>query len=281
MTDKDFLSLLQKHNKKHSGNIPDKELSHQFIDDIFDFLFVPKTGVNQKESDLEKGWFSLKSHLTTLIYDVVSDGSKAQSLSDQFFKKLPDIYETLQKDASFFVANDPAALNKEEVLHAYPGFYTIAVYRISNALWKAGIRALPRIFTEYAHSKTGIDIHPGASIGGSFFIDHGTGVVIGETAVIGEKVKIYQGVTIGALNSSKNKKDKRRHPVVEDNVVIYSGATILGGETIIGKDSIIGGNAWITFSVPPGSLVYHKSEVVAKQNFSYKDSVEKIFKTSN
>lgn len=101
MTDKDFLSLLQKHNKKHSGNIPDKELSHQFIDDIFDFLFVPKTGVNQKESDLEKGWFSLKSHLTTLIYDVVSDGSKAQSLSDQFFKKLPDIYETLQKDASF------------------------------------------------------------------------------------------------------------------------------------------------------------------------------------
>lgn len=281
MTDKDFLSLLQKHNKKHSGTIPDKELSQQFIDDIFDFLFIPKTGINQKESDLEKGWYSLRSHLTTLIYDVVSDGVKAQNLSDQFFGQLPGIYEVLQKDAFFFVANDPAALNKEEVLHAYPGFYAIAVYRISNALWKAGIRALPRIFTEYAHSKTGIDIHPGAAIGESFFIDHGTGVVIGETAVIGEKVKLYQGVTIGALNSSKNKKNKRRHPVVEDNVVIYSGATILGGDTTIGKDSIIGGNAWITFSVPPGSLVYHKSEVVAKQHFSYKDSVEKIFKTSN
>ena len=276
MKEKDFLAVLQRHNKKHTGNIPDKELSHQFIDDIFEFLFVPKTGVNQKESDLEKGWFSLKSHLTTLIYDVVSDGAKAQGLSDHFFKELPGIYALLQKDASFFIVNDPAALNKEEVLHAYPGFYAIAIYRISHQLWKQDIRALPRIFTEYAHSKTGIDIHPGATIGASFFIDHGTGVVIGETAVIGEKVKIYQGVTIGALNSAKTRKDKKRHPTVEDNVIIYSGATILGGDTVIGKDSIIGGNAWITFSVPPASLVFHKSEVVDKQQFSYKDSVEQI-----
>jgi len=278
MNEKDFLSLLQRHNKKHTGNIPDKALSHQFVDDLFGFLFVPKTGVNQKESDLEKGWYSLKSHLTTLIYDVVSDGAKAQNLSDQFFNALPDVYETLQKDASFFLVNDPAALSKEEVLHAYPGFYAIAVYRVSNALWKLGIRVLPRIFTEYAHSKTGIDIHPGATIGPSFFIDHGTGVVIGETAVIGEKVKIYQGVTIGALNSARVKKDKRRHPTVEDNVILYSGATILGGDTVIGKDSVIGGNAWITFSVPPSSLVYHKSEVVEKEHFSHKNSVNAILK---
>lgn len=278
MNEKDFLSLLQRHNKKHAGNIPDKALSHQFVDDLFGFLFVPKTGVNQKESDLEKGWYSLKSHLTTLIYDVVSDGAKAQSLSDQFFNALPGVYETLQKDASFFLVNDPAALSKEEVLHAYPGFYAIAVYRVSNALWKLGIRVLPRIFTEYAHSKTGIDIHPGATIGPSFFIDHGTGVVIGETAVIGEKVKIYQGVTIGALNSARVKKDKRRHPTVEDNVILYSGATILGGDTVIGKDSVIGGNAWITFSVPPASLVYHKSEVVEKEHFSHKNSVNAILK---
>lgn len=276
MKEKEFLNLLQKHNKKYAGNIPDKALSHQFIDDIYDYLFVPKTGINQKEADLEKGWYSLKSHLTTVIYDVVGEGQKAQTASDKFFKELPAIYETLQKDAGFFVSNDPAALNKEEVLHAYPGFYAIAVYRISHQLWIQGIRALPRIFTEYAHSKTGIDIHPGATIGSNFFIDHGTGVVIGETAVIGEKVKIYQGVTIGALNSSKSKKDKRRHPVIEDNVVIYSGATILGGETTIGKDSIIGGNAWITFSVPAASLVYNKSEVISKKNFSHKDSVEKI-----
>jgi len=278
MNEKDFLSLLQRHNKKHTGNIPDKALSHQFVDDLFGFLFVPKTGVNQKESDLEKGWYSLKSHLTTLIYDVVSDGAKAQNLSDQFFNALPGVYETLQKDASFFLVNDPAALSKEEVLHAYPGFYAIAVYRVSNALWKLGIRVLPRIFTEYAHSKTGIDIHPGATIGPSFFIDHGTGVVIGETAVIGEKVKIYQGVTIGALNSARVKKDKRRHPTVEDNVILYSGATILGGDTVIGKDSVIGGNAWITFSVPPSSLVYHKSEVVEKEHFSHKNSVNAILK---
>ncbi|MBZ4189845.1 serine O-acetyltransferase EpsC [Niabella beijingensis] len=278
MSEKDFLSLLQRHNKKRTGNIPDKALSHQFVDDIFGFLFVPQTGVNQKETDLEKGWYSLKSHLTTLVYDVVNDGTKAQALSDKFFKELPGIYETLQKDASFFLANDPAALNKEEVLHAYPGFYAIAVYRISNQLWKLGIGVLPRILTEYAHSKTGIDIHPGATIGSSFFIDHGTGVVIGETAVIGEQVKIYQGVTIGALNSAKVKKDKKRHPTVEDNVIIYSGATILGGDTVIGKDSVIGGNAWITFSVPPASLVYHKSEVVEKEHFSHKNSVKAILK---
>ncbi|MCD2425036.1 serine O-acetyltransferase [Niabella pedocola] len=278
MNENDFLILLQRHNKKHAGNLPDKVLSHQFVDDIFGFLFVPQTGVNQKESDLEKGWYSLKSHLTTLIYDVVSDGAEAQALSDTFFAGLPGLYETLQKDASFFVANDPAALNKEEVLHAYPGFYAIAVYRISNTLWKLGIRVLPRIFTEYAHSKTGIDIHPGATIGASFFIDHGTGVVIGETAVIGEKVKIYQGVTIGALNSAKVKKDQKRHPTIEDNVILYSGATILGGDTVIGKDSVIGGNAWITFSVPPSSLVYHKSEVVEKEHFSHQHSVNAILK---
>ncbi|MGJ7030659.1 serine O-acetyltransferase EpsC [Niabella hirudinis] len=278
MNEKDFLSLLQRHNKKHAGNLPDKALSHQFVDDLFGFLFVPKTGVNQKESDLEKGWYSLKSHLTTLIYDVVNDGAGAQSLSDQFFNGLPEVYETLQKDASFFLVNDPAALSKEEVLHAYPGFYAIAVYRVSNTLWKLGIRVLPRIFTEYAHSKTGIDIHPGATIGASFFIDHGTGVVIGETAVVGEKVKIYQGVTIGALNSARVKKDKKRHPTVEDNVILYSGATILGGDTVIGKDSVIGGNAWVTFSVPPSSLVYHKSEVVEKEHFSHKKSVTAILK---
>ncbi|MFT3902832.1 MAG: serine O-acetyltransferase [Niabella sp.] len=271
-----FLEILLKQNNQHQTGLPDKELAHQFVDNLFGFLFIPKTGVNKKLGDLEKGWFSLKSLLATLVYDVVNDATRSQELSEEFFKDLPAVYDLLQKDAEAFIANDPAALGIDEVLHAYPGFYAIAIYRISHQLWKQEIRALPRIFTEYAHSKTGIDIHPGASIGEFFFIDHGTGVVIGETAVIGNHVKLYQGITIGAMNSAKLKQETKRHPTVEDNVIIYSGATILGGDTIIGHDSIIGGNAWVTFSVPANSLVYHKSEVLSKEKFSHEASVNEI-----
>jgi len=278
MSNKTFFKQLLQNNKK-LGNLPDKDLAHQFVDDMFGFLFIPKNGVNQKESDIEKGVYGLKSHLATLVYDVVNDGTQSQQETDVFFEALPELYTSLYKDAEAFVANDPAALDISEVLHAYPGFYAIAVYRLSNQLWKQGIKNLPRIFTEYAHSKTGIDIHPGATIGQHFFIDHGTGVVIGETTIIGNNIRIYQGVTIGALNSAaKSKKKSKRHPTIEDNVVIYSGATILGGETTIGKDKVIGGNAWITFAVPPGSLVYNKSEVTDKGSFSHKQSVSKILK---
>lgn len=258
--------------------MPDKQSAHEFVDSLFEFLFVPTNGVNKKQSDIEKGWLSFKSHLATLVYDVVNDSAKSQKISEEFFEELPLAYNLLQTDAKAFIDNDPAALNIEEVYQTYPGFYAIAIYRISNILWKREIKALARLFTEYAHSKTGIDIHPGATINELFFIDHGTGVVIGETAVVGKNVKLYQSVTIGALNSAKNKKQERRHPVIEDNVIIYSGATILGGETVIGHDSVIGGNAWITFSVPPSSLVYNRSEVIARDKFSHKDSVEEILK---
>lgn len=276
MSNKNFIKLLLKNNAK-IGNLPDKDLAHQFIDDIFQFLFIPKTGINQKEIDLEKGLYSLKSHLATLIYDVLNDGAKSQAAADTFFNTLPDLYNRLQKDAEAFVANDPAAFNVSQILQTYPGFYAISVYRIANQLRRQGIRVLPRIFAEYAHSNTGIDIHPYATIGENFFIDHGTGVVIGETAVIGNDVKMYQGVTIGALNSAKTKKKVKRHPTVEDNVVIYSGATILGDITI-GRDSVIGGNAWVTHTVPAASLVYNQSEVTPRQNFSHKDSVKRILK---
>lgn len=278
MSNKNFIKQLLQNNAK-IGNLPDKDLAHQFIDDIFGFLFIPKTGVNQKESDLEKGLYALKSHLATLIYDVVNDGVKSQAAAEAFFEALPKLYTALQKDAEAFIVNDPAAFNVSQVLQTYPGFYAIAVYRISNQLRKQGIRVLPRIFAEYAHSKTGIDIHPYATIGSNFFIDHGTGVVIGETSVIGNDVRMYQGVTIGALNSAKAKKQTKRHPTIEDNVVIYSGATILGNITV-GSDSIIGGNAWITFDVPANSLVYNQSEVADKNSFSHKDSVSRIFKNS-
>jgi len=258
---------------------PDKEFAHEFLEEIFAFLFIPRTSQTEKLPDFEKKFKGLKSHLTTLIYDVTREGDKAQAISDSFFEALPGIYNTLLKDAAAISQYDPAAQSIEEVLVAYPGFYTTAVYRIAHELWLQDVRVLPRLFTEYAHSKTGIDIHPGAAIGESFFIDHGTGIVIGETTVIGNNVKIYQGVTLGALNTSKEKAAAaRRHPIIQDNVIIYPGATILGGNAVIGKESIIGANVWITHNVPANSLVYHKSEVVARENFSFKDSVEDILK---
>ena len=258
---------------------PDKEFAHQFLEDLFAFLFIPRTGQTEKLGEFEKKYKGLKSHLTTLIYDVTRDGNKAQVISDNFFDALPVIYETLLKDAAAISQYDRAAQSIEEVLVAHLGFYTTAVYRIAHELWLQDVRVLPRLFTEYAHSKTGIDIHPGAAIGESFFIDHGTGIVIGETTVIGNNVKIYQGVTLGALNTSKDKAAAaRRHPIIQDNVIIYPGATILGGNAVIGKESVIGANVWITHNVPANSLVYHKSEVVAREKFSFKDSVEDILK---
>ena len=178
-----------------------------------------------------------------------------------FFSQIPSLYATLRTDIQAILNGDPAAESEFEVVRAYPGFYAIAFYRLAHELLKLGIPLLPRILTEYAHSRTGIDIHPGAKIGEYFFIDHGTGIVIGGTTIIGKHVKIYQGVTLGALSVSKDLANTKRHPTVEDNVVIYAGATILGGETIVGEGSVIGGNVWLTKSVPSHSMVYHKPEI--------------------
>jgi serine O-acetyltransferase len=167
-------------------------------------------------------------------------------------------------DAALIADNDPAATGMDEVIMTYPGFYAILVYRLAHKLALSGVPLLPRVMTEYAHSLTGIDIHPKATIDSPFFIDHGTGIVIGETAIIGKNVKIYQGVTIGALSVSKEMASSKRHPTIEDNVIIYAGGTILGGNTIIGHDSIIGGNVWLTESVEPYSLVYHQNKVTVR-----------------
>ena len=156
---------------------------------------------------------------------------------------------------------DPAARNELEIILTYPGFYAIAAYRIANLLFVQGVELIPRLITEYAHSQTGIDIHPGATIGDSFFIDHGTGVVIGETSIIGNNVSLYQNVTIGGLSPHVTEHGTKRHPTIEDNVVLYAGATILGGNTIVGKGSVIGGNVWLTSSVPPNSKVYYKPNI--------------------
>lgn len=181
--------------------------------------------------------------------------------STEFIESIPELYKVLNTDVKAIMKGDPAAQNEFEVIRAYPGFFAISIYRLAHRLLKLEIPLIPRILTEFAHSKTGIDIHPRAEIAESFFIDHGTGIVIGETTKIGKHVKLYQGVTLGALSVDKKMANVKRHPTVEDNVVIYSGATILGGETIIGNDSIIGGNVWLTKSVPSYSTVYHRPEI--------------------
>ncbi len=267
MSHQAFIEQLFLHNSKAFTAFPDKESAERFIDQLFDFLFLPKSVKNKQPADLEKEFESLKSHFSRLVYDVLCDKEKAQNVTDTFFEAIPGIYHKLVKDAEAILQFDPAAESLEEVLVAYPGFYATAVYRLSHQMHIQGVKIIPRIFTECAHSKTGIDIHPGAVIGEPFFIDHGTGIVIGETAEIGNNVKIYQGVTLGALNVSKGKANAKRHPTIDDNVIIYSGATILGGDTVIGHDSVIGGNVWLTYSVLPNSIIYHKSEVAIKDKY--------------
>jgi len=261
MSSKAFIKQIFDRQKQVLSAFPDKESSDDFIDKLFSFLFIPASSRNQPLNEVEKEFDSLKSYLSTLVYDVNHDGNETQQITEQFFKVLPDVYNALLKDAASIAEHDPAATSADEVVVAYPGFYAIAVFRLSHELYKLKVKTLPRLFTEYAHSKTGIDIHPGASIAEGFFIDHGTGIVIGETAVIGNNVKIYQGVTIGALLGSKESQKSKRHPTIQDDVIIYAGATILGGNTVIGTGSTIGGNVWLTSSVPANSFVYQKNEV--------------------
>jgi serine O-acetyltransferase len=187
--------------------------------------------------------------------------AEAQVFTVRLLESLPDLRQVLADDAQAAFDGDPAAKNLDEILFCYPGLSAVTVFRVAHELYLMGVPLIPRMMTEYAHSKTGIDIHPGATIGRRFFIDHGTGVVIGETTVIGEDVKIYQGVTLGALSFPRDestgelRRDTKRHPTIEDSVVIYANATILGGETVIGRRAVIGSSAWITRSVEPETIV--------------------------
>lgn len=197
----------------------------------------------------------------TSVLELLMRGAGHPDTVERFFSILPKLYDRLNKDVDAIYDGDPAATEREEVIRAYPGFYAIAAYRVAHELQSLDVTKIPRSITEHAHSRTGIDIHPGALIGERFCIDHGTGVVIGETTVIGDDVKIYQGVTLGALSVDKEQANTKRHPTIGDRVVIYSGATVLGGTTYIGDDCIIGGNTWLTKSLPANSRVYYKSEV--------------------
>ena len=188
-----------------------------------------------------------------------SEKSKCFKLAEKtaitIIENLPEIRRKIMLDAAAAFKGDPAAKSNEDIILSYPGLEAILVYRIANVLYKNGVPIIPRIMTEHVHGKTGIDINPGAEIGESFFIDHGTGVVIGESTILGNNVKIYQGVTLGALSVKKELMNKKRHPTIEDDVTIYAGATILGGETVIGRGCTIGGNTWVTHSIPAGTVL--------------------------
>lgn len=262
MTPQYLLHEILAQHQKNIRPLPSKAKAQIWIDRLIDILFPVRCTDIPSELEIKQ----LELQLWELLLPLENQIEPIETVVEAFFRQIPQVYHALKNDAEAILAFDPAAHSIEEVVAAYPGFYAIAVFRLAHELYQLKVPILPRLISEYAHSQTGIDINPGATIGSGFFIDHGTGVVIGETCVIGNNVKIYQGVTLGALQVNKDLANKKRHPTIEDNVVIYSGTTILGGSTVIGHDSIIGGNVWLTEGVPSFSLVYHKSEVRVRPN---------------
>ena len=282
-------------DKIDTFNQPDKQM---IVDIVQKLLRIVYPGYFR---DREYKIYNLNNKMSMLIEDVMfnlnkqiavalryrSDFEKAweeqireeaERISVEFFKKIPKIREYIDTDLQAAYDGDPAAYDKDEIILSYPGLFAITVNRLAHELYELSVPLLPRIMTEYAHSITGIDIHPGATIGKYFFIDHGTGVIIGETTVIGEHVKIYQGVTLGALSTrgGQKLKSKKRHPTIENNVTIYSGASILGGDTVIGKDAVIGGNVFITKSIQEGTRVSIKNQEL---QFNYGE--EKSFRKND
>lgn len=263
-----FLEQLYQ-SQRECPECPSPEVVSRYFTDLLGVLFPdhrkkPINSLNEFASHIE----DVKLQLIQLLVKTPDNRHLPQvpTVVNQFFDSLESIHNKLLEDIEAMYSGDPAAKSHREVIRTYPGFYAIAAYRMAHALHELQVRGIPRVITEHAHSKTGIDIHPGAKIGNHFCIDHGTGVVIGETTVIGNHVKLYQGVTLGALSINKEDAHLKRHPTIENNVVIYAGATILGGETVVGHDSVIGGNVWLTASVPPHSKVYYQTRVINEVN---------------
>jgi len=261
MSEKFYQTIFEK--QQQTEDVPPNDIITDWAIQLIRLLY-PEQSKQFFSSPLEfeHAFKKLETSLVSILDRIsackdVDNARKARKI----FESLPFIYQLLNTDITAIVNGDPAARSEFEVIRTYPGFMAICLYRIAHALLKQDIPFLPRTLTEYAHSQTGIDIHPAAEIGKYLCIDHGTGIVIGETCKIGNHVKIYQGVTLGALSVDKSMAFLKRHPTVEDHVIIYSGATILGGETIIGEHSIIGGNVWLTKSVPPYSSVYHRATI--------------------
>jgi serine O-acetyltransferase len=257
--------------KNSRGKVPQKKEVYHFLNEMIGYLFPILSDHYDHEREKDLGDIMLL--LKKILESYESCLANIDSTIHKFEERLPHLYATLTKDAVAIYEGDPAAKTIEEVIISYPGFYAIVVYRLAHELDKLSIPVIPRMLTEYSHSKTGIDIHAKAKIGESLCIDHGTGIVIGETTVIGSSVKIYQGVTLGALSVAKRHAGKKRHPTIGDHTVIYAGATILGGNTVIGHHSIIGGTVWLTHSVDPYSVVLNQVKVHLQSNDPNKRNV--------
>ena len=245
--------------------VPSQLEAKAFIEELLDLLFPIRSERRMTKEQIAWRWEKSQADFLNIIKPLCEKEDCPRRKAEAVYGEIPLLYTRLMQDAEMYHQSDPASFCKEEVILCYPGFYAVAIYRIANLIYRQGVPILPRVLTEYAHSQTGIDIHPGATIGPNFYIDHGTGVVIGETTIIGRNVKIYQGVTLGASFVDADLRGSRRHPTIEDNVIIYAGSTILGGDTVIGHHTIIGGNVWLTESVPAHSRVYHRPEVIIRE----------------
>ncbi|WP_115817896.1 serine O-acetyltransferase EpsC [Winogradskyella eximia] len=250
-----LIKVINQHKQTIKVSMTLKEESQRFTKLLYKAFYDCDTDAEQALQELETLFVTIRNMACPQIKNMPC------KRWDDFKSNIPDLYASLKKDAEAIYNNDPAAQSIEEIYLAYPGFFAISIYRMARVFFKLNLPLIPRLMTEYAHRITGIDIHPGATIGASFFIDHGTGVVIGETTEIHDRVKVYQGVTLGALTVKKQHQNTKRHPTIEQNVTIYANATILGGNTIIGENSVIGGNTWLTESVPANSIVTHNHQV--------------------
>lgn len=277
-----FARELLSKRQTHSCTASLKTEAIDYLNSLIDFLFPHFTSkVYSMEEDVISKLQLLKRDLIQVIKLLNGPLGRLipgdiEQAAEKYIHRIPAIHKMLWEDADAIFKGDPAAESIDEVILAYPGFRAILIYRIAHELYLLKVPIIPRMLTEYAHEKTGIDIHPGATISSPFFIDHGTGIVIGETTIIGKNVKLYQGVTLGALSVDKALAQTKRHPTIEDDVIIYAQAVILGGNTIIGRNSVIGGNAWITQSIPPGSIVYNKSEVRVRSSQEFENTIDFI-----
>ncbi len=247
--------------------VPSNQTIANWAQVLLNLIFPERGACTNYSKEVLKGVFFEREEELQLILKSTNacKPNHEKQMAKTFFEHLPEIYRKLNTDLSAIIDGDPAAQSEFEIIRCYPGFFATAMYRFAHELYLLEVPHIPRIITEYAHTVTGIDIHPAAKIGEYLYIDHGTGLVIGQTAVIGSHVKLYQGVTLGALSVEKSEANTKRHPTIGNHVIIYSGATILGGDTVIGDHSIIGGNVWLTKSIPAYSTVYHRAEVKIKE----------------
>jgi serine O-acetyltransferase len=252
----EFLERLQSARRGYALPYRAQALARDLIDHLLALLF-PHYATERRcqRWELVEDHGRARAMVATFVSALPGGMARAEEVADAFMARLPAVYDALLEDATATCEADPAARSVDEVIGAYPGFLAIACHRLARELHVLGVDLLPRMMTEVAHRRTGVDIHPGAALGRALSIDHGTGIVIGETTVIGDRVRLYQGVTLGALSVRKTASHARRHPTLEDDVIVYANATILGGDTVVGAGSVIGGNVWLTHSVPPGSIV--------------------------